>query len=175
NKMIPSITLIVFLLIVFVLVFIFVNTIDKRKWLTFIITVVATPFIYFYGFYPMVNIFSSYHHEKYFDSSSWKSNASLRYEMSDDLVASKDLIGRSKDDVTMLLGTYEWLSWNDSIHDKDPAYWNYGLGIEPGAMNDKKDNILITFKNNKVVAVELYKAPLIDNSTQDEQATNVEK
>lgn len=173
--MIPSVTLIVFLLIVFVLVFIFVNTIDKRKWLTFIITVVATPFIYFYGFYPMVNIFSSYHHEKYFDSSSWKNTASLRYEMSDDLLASKELIGRSKDDVTMLLGPYEWLSWNDDLHDKDPDFWNYGLGIEPGAMNDQKDNMLITFKNSQVVAVELYKAPLIDKSAQDEQATNVEK
>src|SRR5690606_15135406 len=107
--MIPSVTLVVFLLIVFVLVFLFVNTIDKRKWLTFIITLVLTPIIYFYGFYPMVNIFSSYHHEKYFDSSSWRGTPSLRYEMSDDLVASKELIGRSKDDVTMLLGTYEWL------------------------------------------------------------------
>ncbi|MEZ4793593.1 MAG: hypothetical protein R2783_09065 [Gelidibacter sp.] len=173
--MIPSVTLIVFLLIVFVLVFLFVNTIDKRKWLTFIISVIATPFVYFYGFYPMVNIFSSYHHEKYFDSSSWKKNASLRYEMSDDLVASKELIGRSKDDVQMLLGTYEWLSWNDTIHDKDPDYWNYGLGIEPGAMNDQKDNILITFKNNRVVAVKLYKAPLLDKSKQNTQATNAEK
>lgn len=173
--MIPSVTLIIFLIIVFVLVFLFVNTIDKRKWLTFIIAIIATPFVYFYGFYPMVNIFSSYHHEKYFDSSSWKGSSDLRYEMSDDLLASKELIGRTKDDVTMLLGTYEWLSWNDTIHDKDPDFWNYGLGIEPGAMNDKKDNMLITFKNNKVTAVELYKAPLIDKAVEGEQATNVEK
>lgn len=160
--MIPSVTLVVFLIIVFVLVFLFVNTIDKRKWLTFIISLVLTPFIYFYGFYPMVNIFSNYHHEKYFDSSSWKSSPSLRYEMSDDLFASKELIGRSKHDVKMLLGPYEWLSWNDSINDKDPNYWNYGLGIEPGAMNDKKDNILIIFKNNRAVDVELYQEPLIE-------------
>jgi hypothetical protein len=172
--MIPSVTLVVFLLIVFILVFLFVNTIDKRKWLTFIISVIATPFIYFYGFYPMVNIFSSYHHEKYFDSSSWKSSADLRYEMSDDLVASNELIGRSKEDVKMLLGTYEWLSWNDTYHDKDPNYWNYGLGIEPGAMNDMKDNILIVFKNNRVADVELYKAPLIEPEPED-TAANVEE
>lgn len=163
--MIPSATLIIFLLIVFVLVFLFVNTIDKRKWLTFIISLIATPFIYFYGFYPMVNIFSSYHHEKYFDSSSWKSSPALRYEMSDDLVASKELIGRSKDDVTMLLGIYEWLSWNDSIHGKDASLWNYGLGIEPGALNDQKENMLIVFRNNKVVNVELYQAPILDPAT----------
>lgn len=172
--MILSVTLIVFLLIVFILVFLFVNTIDKRKWLTFIISIIATPFIYFYGFYPMVNIFSSYHHEKYFDSSSWKSSPSLRYEMSDDLVASKELIGRSKADVRMLLGTYEWLSWNDTIHDKDPNYWNYGLGIEPGAMNDMKDNILIVFKNNRVADVELYQAPIIEPEA-EETAANVEE
>ena len=174
--MIPSVTLIVFLLIVFVLVFLFVNTIDKRKWLTFIISVVATPFIYFYGFYPMVNIFSSYHHEKYFDSSSWKGSADLRYEMSDDLVASKELIGRTKDDVVMLLGTYEWLSWNDAIHDKDPNYWNYGLGIEPGAMNDMKDNMLVIFKNNRVVQVDLYQAPLLEEEpTANEDVVNAEE
>lgn len=172
--MILSITLVVFLLIVFVLVFLFVNTIDKRKWLTFIISVIATPFIYFYGFYPMVNIFSSYHHEKYFDSSSWKGSSDLRYEMSDDLVASKELIGRTKEDVRMLLGTYEWLSWNDAIHDKDPNYWNYGLGIEPGAMNDMKDNMLITFKNNRVAKVELYKAPIIEPKAED-SASNAEE
>lgn len=172
--MILSITLVVFLLIVFVLTFLFVNTIDKRKWLTFIISVIITPFIYFYGFYPMVNIFSSYHHEKYFDSSSWKSSSDLRYEMSDDLVASKELIGRSKADVRMLLGTYEWLSWNDELHDKDPNYWNYGLGIEPGAMNEMKDNMLVVFKNNRVSDVELYKAPLIEPEP-DETATNVEE
>ena len=172
--MIPSVTLIVFLLIVFILVFLFVNTIDKRKWLTFIISIIATPFVYFYGFYPMVNIFSSYHHEKYFDSSSWKDNPSLRYEMSDDLVESKELIGRSKGDVKFLLGNYEWLSWNDSIHGKDANYWNYGLGIEPGAMNDQKDNMLIVFKNNKVVDVELYQAPILEleptGSEQNEDA-----
>lgn len=173
--MIPSVTLVIFLLIVFVLVFLFVNTIDKRKWLTFIISVIATPFIYFYGFYPMVNIFSSYHHEKYFDSSSWKGSPDLRYEMSDDLVVSNELIGRSKDDVRMLLGTNEWLSWNDTLHDKDPNYWNYGLGIEPGAMNDKKDNILIVFKNNRVVKVELYQAPLIEETPEGEPTTNVEE
>lgn len=170
--MIPSVTLIVFLLIVFILVFLFVNTIDKRKWLTFIISVIATPFIYFYGFYPMVNIFSSYHHEKYFDSSSWKSSPDLRYEMSDDLVGSKELLGRSKNDVKMLLGKYEWFSWNDAINDKDPNYWNYGLGIEPGAMNDKKDNMLVVFKNNRVVDVELYQAPLIEEEPTTDVSTN---
>lgn len=174
--MIPSITLIVFLLIVFVLVFLFVNTIDKRRWLTFIIALIATPFIYFYGFYPMVNIFSSYHHLKYFDSSSWQGSPSLRYEMSDDLLASQELIGRSKDDVTMLLGNYEWLSWNDAIHGKDSNYWNYGLGIEPGAMNDQKDNMLVVFKNNRVVKVNLYQAPIIEKEpTGNEQATNAEE
>ncbi|HNQ27394.1 MAG TPA: hypothetical protein PKL92_05680 [Aquaticitalea sp.] len=160
--MIPSATLIIFLIIVFVLVFLFVNTIDRRKWLTFTISIVVTPLVYFYGFYPMVNIFSSYHHEKYFDSENWKSSPALRYEMSDDLVATKELIGRTKDDVTLLLGPYEWLSWNDTIHGKDPNMWNYGLGIEPGALNDQKENMCITFRNNKVVDVQLYQAPILE-------------
>ena len=95
--------------------------------------------------------------------------------MSDDLVASKEMIGRAKDDIKMLLGTYEWLSWNDTIHGKDPNYWNYGLGIEPRAMNDKKDNILIVYKHNRVVDVELYQAPLIEEPNDVDQSVNVEE
>jgi hypothetical protein len=74
----------------------------------------------------------------------------------------------------MLLGPYEWLSWNDTIHDKDSNYWNYGLGIEPGAMNDQKDNILIVFRNNRVAEVELYQAPIIEPEPED-TTTNVEE
>ena len=59
--------LVLFVIIVFILVYLFVSTIDKRKWLTLLVSIVLTPVVYFYLFYPMLNIISNYHHEKYFD------------------------------------------------------------------------------------------------------------
>lgn len=168
--MIITTTLVIFLIIVFVLVWLFVNTIDKRKWLTFIISLVLTPFIYFYAFYPMVNIFSNYHHLKYFDTESWIDTPELRYEMSDDLIASKQLIGKTKEEVIELLGENDWLSWNDALKGKDDNVWNYGLGIEPGAFNENKDILLVTFKNNKVVSVDTYEMPILEAQKEETAA-----
>ena len=63
---------IILISIVFVLVWLFVNTIDKRKWLTFLVSLALTPIAYFYVLYPMINIFSNYHHEKYFNAEAWE-------------------------------------------------------------------------------------------------------
>ncbi len=49
-----------------------------------------------------------------------------------------------------------------------------GLGIEPGAMNDKKDNMLVIFKNNRAVKVELYQAPLIEETPEGESTATIE-
>lgn len=148
--------LVIFMLIVFVLVFLFVNTIDKRKWLTFIISLVLTPLIYFYMFYPFINIISSYHHQKYFDAENWKEKPALRYEMIDHTIETDQFIGKSKQDIVGLLGTYEWLSWNDSLKAHNDNKWNYGLGIEPGAFNDYKECLEISFIENKVIALRTY-------------------
>ena len=59
---------IILLIVVFLLVWLFTNTIYKRKWLSFLISLALTPIVYYYILYPLINIFSSYHHEKYFVS-----------------------------------------------------------------------------------------------------------
>lgn len=155
--MIITAPLVILMCIVFVLVFLFVNTIDKRKWLTFLVSLAVTPFIYFYALYPMINIFSNYHHEKYFSSELWIEKPSLRYELSDDLLASEILIGKSKTEVDALLGTYEWLSWDDTKKDHDQNKWNYALGLEPGAFNTEKECIEIVFENDKVISINAFK------------------
>jgi len=155
--MIITAPLIILMCIVFVLVFLFVKTIDKRKWLTFLVSLAITPFIYFYMVYPMINIFSNYHHQKYFSAELWKDKPALRYEVSDDMIASKVLIGKTKTEVISLLGTYEWLSWNKEQKDHDDNKWNYSLGIEPGAFNSEKECIEIVFKNNIVVTIHSFK------------------
>jgi len=148
--------LVIFMLVVFVLLFLFLNTVDRRKWLSALISLALTPFVYFYLFYPFVNILSSYHHQKYFDNEAWTENPSLRYEMIDSTIESDTLMGSSKEKITTLLGQEEWLSWNDAKKAHDTNKWNYALGIEPGAFNDKKECVEITFKKNKVIALRPY-------------------
>jgi hypothetical protein len=148
--------LVIFMIVVFVLLFLFLNTVDKRKWLSALISLILTPFVYFFMFYSFINILSSYHHQKYFDSEAWAEKPALRYEMIDSTIESDTLIGTSKEKITHLLGNAEWLSWNDAKKAHDTNRWNYGLGIEPGAFNDKKDCVEITFKDDKVFSLRTY-------------------
>lgn len=155
--MIITVSLVIIMCLVFILVFLFVNTIDKRKWLTILVSLVLTPVVYFYMVYPMINIFSNYHHQKYFTSEVWIEKPALRYELSDDLIASEALIGKTKTEASSLLGPYEWLSWNDKDKDHDINKWNYSLGIEPGAFNTKKECIEVVFNDDKVIAINTFK------------------
>jgi hypothetical protein len=148
--------LVIFMVVVFVLLFLFFNTVDKRKWLTAIISLVLTPVVYFYMFYPFINILSSYHHQKYFDSEAWVEKPALRYEMIDQTIESDTLIGSTKENIAQLLGKHEWLTWDDTKKAHDDNKWNYDLGIEPAAFNKQKECIEITFKDNKVVALRPY-------------------
>ena len=149
--------LIIFLVIVFVLLFLFIRTIDKRKWLTFLITLILTPVAYFFLLYPLISGITNYHHQKKFDSENWKSKPGLRYEMIDYTLEEKLLIGKSKTEVEKLLGKAEWLSWDDNLKAHDQDKWNYGLGIEPKIFNEKRDCIEFTFSNDKLTSYNKFK------------------
>ncbi len=160
--------LVIFMIIVFVLLYLFMNTIDKRKWLTILISIALTPVVYFYLFYPFINILSNYHHQKYFNAEAWIEKPRLRYEMIDHVIASDTLIGMDKPSIEHLLGKYEWLSWDDAKKTHSNDHWNYGLGIEPGALNTQKDCVEIIFKNNTVIQLKTYKEELtFDAKTED--------
>jgi hypothetical protein len=148
--------LVVFMVVVFILLFLFLNTVDHRKWLSALISLVLTPFVYFYLFYPFINIISNYHHQKYFDSEAWLDKPSLRYEMIDNTIKSDTLIGVTKEKATTLLGTAEWLTWDEAKKAHDTNRWNYGLGVEPGAFTDNRDCVEIIFKDDKVIALRPY-------------------
>lgn len=147
---------IVFFTVVFILVWIFARTIDKRKWVTFLITLVLTPIIYFYVFYPFINIFCSYHHQKYFDAEAWKEKPALRYEMSDEMIQDSLFIGKHKNEVQRMLGTSEWYGWDDSIKANSPNKWNYNLGFKPGALNMMQECMELVFKQDTVNRVAQY-------------------
>jgi len=155
--MIITVPLVIMMSITFVLVFLFVKTIDKRIWLTFLVSLAIAPLVYFYAVYPMINIFSNYHHQKYFSAETWQDKPALRYELSNDIITSEILKGKTKTEVESLLGIHEWLSWKDVKKKHDTNKWNYGLGLEPGAFNTEKECLELSFENNKVVDLRLFK------------------
>jgi hypothetical protein len=107
--------------------------------------------VYFYIFYPLLNIFSSFHHEKHFDAAAWKTKPAMRYEMSNEIVGNDLFKGKTKSEVKALLGTSEWYGWDDSIKANSPDKWNYNLGFKPGAMNLQQECLELIFKNDTVV------------------------
>ncbi len=119
-----------------------------------------TPLAYFYMLYPMINIFTNYHHQKRFSAENWQEKPALRYELSDDLIDSKILIGKSKNNIDSQLGAAEWLSFNDSLKSHDSNKWNYGLGIEPGAFNEHKECMALIFKNDTLSSISQYQEEL---------------
>ncbi|GAA3589776.1 hypothetical protein Q4Q39_14905 [Flavivirga amylovorans] len=147
---------VIFLILVFALVWLFANTIDKRKWVSLLISLVLTPLVYFYIFYPVLNIFSSYHHQKHFDTELWKDKPALRYEMSQEILDKNLFLHKTKEDVETLLGKSEWFGWNDSLKKESSDKWNYNLGIKPGAFNNMQECIELDFKNNTVVNIRHY-------------------
>ncbi len=157
--LIPTPILITSCVIIFILMYLFINTIDKnKKWLNIILAIICTPIMYFYVWYPISTIFLPYHHEKEFDNESWTEKPGLRYEMIDNMIETNFLIGKSKKEIVNLLGNVEWLSWNYASNEYDANIWNYGLGLIPGAFKDIKEDVEISFSNNKVSKVKLSQA-----------------
>lgn len=158
--MIYTVPFIIILILLFIVLFIFSRTIDKRIWVALLISIVLTPLVYYYVLYPLINIFSDYHHEKYFNADVWESSPAFRYEMANNLEKSDTLIGKTKPEVSAILGKPEWFSWNDAIKANDPNFWNYNLGIKPGAFNKNQECLKITFKNNIAQSLEHYQLEL---------------
>lgn len=154
--MILTPTFIILISTVFVLAWLFVRTIDNRKWLTLLVSLALTPIAYFYVVYPMINIFSSYHHEKHFNAEAWEAEPELRFEMLNAIVNDSLFIGKHKNEVEPLLGKAEWFGWDDSIKANSPDKWNYNLGFKPGALNTMQECIELEFKNNTVVSLRTF-------------------
>jgi hypothetical protein len=87
--------------------------------------------------------------------------------MIDHMIETDFLKGKSKDEVGNLLGQVEWLSWNTNSNDFDTNVWNYGLGLIPGAFQDIKEDVEISFKNDKVELVKLSQAKYIFTDTKE--------
>ncbi len=117
-----------------------------RKIATWSATVIATPIIYV-GIV-MLWLFSiSYYPQNNFSKEQWRSNRQKRYEISENLIESKLLIGKTKPEVRKILGETE----NDESNK-----WFYYLGLKPGFANIDPDVLVIKFKDGKVIKVEQH-------------------
>ena len=87
----------------------------------------------------------SYHPTHDFDKQKWFADKEKRYELSEDIIDSKMLIGKTKSEVRQLLG--------DEGNTDESDYWNYYLGFRPGFANIDPDVLDIEFKDGKVVKV----------------------
>ena len=116
----------------------------KRKVASLIATLIVTPIIYFVIVFLTIMSWC-YYPESDFDKQKWSLNKEKRFELSEDIIESKMLIGKTKTEVYQLLGE----EGNSIERDR----WEYYLGFVPGIANIDPDYLEIEFKNGRVVSV----------------------
>jgi hypothetical protein len=116
----------------------------NRKFLAIIPTILLSPILF--GGIIQLWIFSiSYYPKTDFNKQEWASNKEERYKMSNDIMESNLLIGKTKDEVITLMG-------ND-FYKYDDNHIAYDLGFVPGLFKIDPDVLDIYFKNGKVFKV----------------------
>lgn len=75
----------------------------------------------------------------------WFADKEQRYEMSEDIIKTKVLLGKTKSEIRQILG--------DEGNTDESDYWSYYLGFRPGFANIDPDVLDIEFKNGKVIEV----------------------
>ncbi len=91
----------------------------------------------------------SYYPTHDFDKEKWFTDEEKRYEMSDNIIESNMLIGKTKTEIQQILG--------DGDNSDQSDGWYYYLGYRPGFANIDPDVLYIEFKNGKVIKVEQHK------------------
>lgn len=116
----------------------------KRKFIVLMISVITTPIIYMAIILSLI-IGISYYPDRDFDKEQWFNNKEKRYELSHDIIESKMLIGKSKNEVQQILG-------NEYSSDGED-HWMYELGFRPQLFVIDPDVLDVIFYNGKVVRV----------------------
>jgi len=119
----------------------------KRVIATCIGTIVLTPLLYIGAIYIFFSIL--FHEPKRkFDKFSWNSDKTHRFQMADNIIKSKLLIGKDSTQVKALLGDTPVKYNNPTQH------WSYDMGNGGGGLGFLFHNLSIKFKENKVTHVE---------------------
>ncbi len=118
----------------------------KQKIATWVATIVLTPLIYFGLIYAFL-FFISREPSSDFDKSKWLAgDKERRFEMADDIVDSKILIGKDTNQVKELLG-------KATSQDSSNQRWTYFVGTGGGGFGFLFHELSINFDKNKVISV----------------------
>ncbi len=127
----------------------FIKVDRTRKIATWTVTLVTTPLIYVGLIILLFNsMFISFYPTHDFDKEKWFADKEKRYELSEDIIDSKMLIGKTKAEVRQMLG--------DERTSDQSNYWEYYLGFKPGFVSMDPDMLHIEFKDGQVIKVEQY-------------------
>jgi len=120
------------------------GTSKKRKIVALISSIILSPLIYI-GIIYMMFFTISYYPSNNFDKTKWDTNKAERYKMSEDIIESEILIGKTKTEIIQLLGN-DFYTYNNN-------HIAYELGFVPGLFNIDIDVLDIYFENEKVIKV----------------------
>ena len=121
-----------------------IGTTKNRKYIALFPALILSPLLYI-GLMLLWFASSAYYPAYEFSKFQWETHTETRYTMSQDIIESKMLIGKSKAEVVDVLGP-DFYVYNDN-------HIAYNLGFLPGLFNIDPDVLDIYFENKKVVKV----------------------
>jgi hypothetical protein len=119
---------------------------SKQKIATWTSTIILTPIIYV-GLIAIFIFLITREPSSDFDKSKWLTDKEGRFEMGDDNIKSKMLIGKDTNQIKELLGQP---TWQDSLN----VQWSYDMGMGGGGLGFLFHNLTVRFDKNKVTTVE---------------------
>jgi len=124
-----------------------ITSTTRRRAIPWVVTIVTAPVFYAACILIFIEI-EEYYPNKDFNKKEWLANKDIRYEYSHDLIKSKILIGKSKQQVLQLLGSDTDTTQNDQLE--------YDIGFRPEITGIDPSHIVVDFKNGKVSDVVEY-------------------
>ena len=116
------------------------------EYLALIPTVIITPIIYASLIISLI-FYVEYYPKEHFDKQKWDTNIEERYIMSNEIVKSEMLIGKTREEVIEILGNERTTSWSNEKR------LEYYLGCSPAMFLCTEHYLEIIFENGKVIEV----------------------
>ena len=129
----------------------FISNQRAKNWLAALIGIIAAPVIYTMLIYAYFS-YLFYEPQFDFDRDRWLADEQKRFEMRDDIVESKILLGKTETELIELIG--------EPSHKDSTGIWNYNLGMSGAGFGWQFNHLELTFENARVSKVE--KIEIID-------------
>lgn len=123
---------------------------NKNRKYVAIIPAILLGLITYIGFIIIWILYTSYYPHENFSKDKWDTNIEERYTMSEDIIKSNILIGKTKDEIIILLG--------DDYYEYNSHHIGYYLGFVPQVMGIDPDILDIYFKDDKVIKVSQHES-----------------